>query len=44
LQLRVTITAANTEEEVDAYLLAGFAKVREWLDAQGAPLAPSMAA
>lgn len=39
-ELRITLTAANTEEEVRDNLLAGFAKVRDYLTRIGAPLAP----
>jgi len=39
-ELRITVTSANTEEQVDAHLLVGFAKVREYLLSIGAPLRP----
>jgi 8-amino-7-oxononanoate synthase len=39
-ELRITLTAANTEEQVDGYLLRGFAAVRDRLLALGAPLRP----
>lgn len=37
--LRVTVTAANDEEEV-AQLLAAFSRVREFLENKGAPMTP----
>ncbi len=39
-ELRITLTSANTEAQVDGHLLRGFQRVREWLDTQGAPLSP----
>ncbi|MCC6746181.1 MAG: aminotransferase class I/II-fold pyridoxal phosphate-dependent enzyme [Deltaproteobacteria bacterium] len=39
-ELRITLTAANTMEEVEKYLLAGFRKVRDYLVEQKAPLKP----
>jgi 8-amino-7-oxononanoate synthase len=39
-ELRITLTSANTEEQVDGYLLQGFAKVRDHLLAMGAPIQP----
>lgn len=43
-ELRITLTSANTEEQVDDYLLRGFARVRDYLDSIGAPLRPGSAA
>lgn len=39
-ELRITVTSANTEEEVERYLLGGFEKVRDMLVERGHPLAP----
>jgi len=39
-ELRITLTAANTEAEVHEHLLKGFAKVRDHLTKIGAPLQP----
>jgi 7-keto-8-aminopelargonate synthetase-like enzyme len=39
-ELRITLTSANDEEQVDRYLLAGFARVRDHLATTGAPLSP----
>jgi len=40
-ELRITITAANTEEQVHEQLLRGFSRVRDHLVRSGAPLQPS---
>lgn len=40
-ELRITITAANTEAQIDEYLLGGFRRVRDALLASGAPLRPT---
>jgi 8-amino-7-oxononanoate synthase len=40
--LRITVTAANTQAQVES-LLAAFAKVRAYLDHHGAPLVPHAA-
>lgn len=40
--LRVTVTAANTDEDVKC-LIAAFGKIRGYLDSKGAPLCPSTA-
>jgi len=40
-ELRITLTAANTEEEVDEYLLKSFGKVRDYLVSRKHPLRPA---
>ncbi|WP_437768940.1 pyridoxal phosphate-dependent aminotransferase family protein [Sorangium sp. So ce281] len=42
-ELRITITSANTEEQVHEHLLQGFARVRDYLTRIGAPLRPAEA-
>ncbi|AUX28208.1 MULTISPECIES: hypothetical protein [Sorangium] len=42
-ELRITITSANTEEQVHEHLLQGFARVRDHLTRIGAPLRPAEA-
>lgn len=42
-ELRITVTAANTIEQVEGHLLRGFAKVRDYLVERGAPLRPEQA-
>lgn len=37
--LRITVTAANTDEQVDT-LIKAFSKVRDYITGQGAPLSP----
>lgn len=39
-ELRITITSANTEEQVHDHLLRGFSHVRDYLTRSGAPLSP----
>ena len=41
--LRITITAANDEEEVDQ-LIAAFARIKEYLEKEKAPMRPELAA
>ncbi|MEW5740695.1 MAG: aminotransferase class I/II-fold pyridoxal phosphate-dependent enzyme [Myxococcota bacterium] len=40
-ELRITLTSANTEQEVAEHLLAGFKKVRDYLAKVKAPLHPT---
>ncbi|HSI06858.1 MAG TPA: aminotransferase class I/II-fold pyridoxal phosphate-dependent enzyme, partial [Myxococcota bacterium] len=40
-ELRITLTSANTEEQVERYLLKGFAQVRDAFAAKGYPLKPA---
>lgn len=42
-ELRITLTSANTVEQVDGYLLEGFRRVRDVLTAEGMPLTPAEA-